>query len=195
MRKYVNNTSISLPQKPYSHLIPQIIEHHPEDCSGEVSDETDIPGESYGDIDCEKYSRRAVLWIPLGLEFEEYIRKYCHRESADSDGIPTSEKEKRNSYKYSIQEEKEHESVSSEDTFDLIPEEIEEEAIREKMKNASMKELIQEKLDTKLEIESLSEEERIHPIHQNTTHKERYSRGYEGEENESIREAFILHVS
>lgn len=157
--------------------------------------ETDVSGEAYGDINEQEDSCGAVLGIVLGSELQEYICEYRHCKSADPDSIPVCEKEERDSDEDGIEQKKEDETTSSDEDFYLISEKIEEETIGDKMEDPGMEELVEEELDRQLDIESLHKEERIHSECKDIAYIKRYSRHDEREDDEDIREAFILHVS
>lgn len=116
---------------------------------------TDIAGETYGDIDEEEYSRGTVFRVMSGTKFQEYIGKYCHRETTYPDGVSAREKEERDPDEDSIEDKEEDKPAPSYESLHLIPENIEEKTVGEKVKCSAVEKLVEEKLNSDLEIESL----------------------------------------
>jgi len=126
-----------------------------EDCAGEMTDETDIAGESDGDIDEEEHHGTAVFGVVAGLEFEGDVGEDRHGESADPDGIRTREEEEGYPDEDCITEEKEDIFLSSYKGFDLIPEYKEKETVHDEVENASVEELVEKELENNTKIISL----------------------------------------
>lgn len=120
-----------------------------------MSDKTDVSSKSYGNIDEEENSCRSVFWIVSRFELHEYIREDCHCETAYPDGISLWKKEKWNTDKHSVHKEEENKTPASDEGFYLISENIEKETIGKEVKKPSMEELIEEKLNNNLRVESL----------------------------------------
>lgn len=155
--------------------------------------QADVPGESYGDVYEQEYPCRSVLWVMPGTEFQENVREYRHREATDPDSGSAREKEQRDPNEDGVEDKEKHEPVPSYKRLHLIPENVEEKTIGEEMEGSAVEELIEEKLDSDLKIESLYKEEWIHPVGKNIAHKKGHRRHDKGEEYEQIGETIIAH--
>lgn len=165
-----------------------------EDSAGEVTDEADIAGESDGDIDEEEHHGTAVFGVVAGLEFEGDVGEDRHGESTDPDGIRTREEEESYPDEDGIAEEKEDIFGSSDQWFDLISEYKEEETVHDEVEDATVEELVEEKLNYNACIIPLHQEEWVHPIIQDRRQKERNRRHDTTCEDEEIRDGFIVHT-
>lgn len=117
-----------------------------------MSDQADVSGESYRDIDEKEYSGGTVFRIIPGSELQEYIGEYRHGETAYPDSVPFCEKKKGNADEEGIEQKEKNETASAYKALDLVSENIEEQAIEKEMEDSAVKKLIKEELDDDFDV-------------------------------------------